>query len=167
MELIPDIPDEEEATVWELIDAWSKSETDARQKAELAERIRRFALTRLGERRGVSDRTKQRARSACTNLRPNEVVVKHAWLFSRDRIELSTEHTGNEDHYSLERHEKVRKIRANAMAEIWEERGFDGVLELLSGGALGRLVGDSMALCVTDKRTRVDFCGKCLAVAGR
>ena len=165
VELIPDIPDEEEATVWELIDAWSKSETDAREKAELAERIRRFALTRLGERRGVSDRTKQRARSACTNLRPNEVVVKHAWLFSRDRIELSTEHTGNEDHYSLERHEKVRKIRANAMAEIWEERGFDGVLELLSGGALGRLVGDSMALCVTDKRTRVDFCGKCLAVA--
>ena len=166
VQLIPDIPDEEEAAVWELIDAWSKSETDAREKAELAERIRRFALTRLGERHGLSDRTKQKARAAYTKLRPNDVVVKHAWLFSRDRIELSTEHIGNEDDYSLERYEKVRKIRANAMAEIWEERGFDGVLELLSGGGLGRLMGDSMALCVTDRRTRVDFCGKCLAVAG-
>lgn len=166
VELIPDIPDEYEATIWELIDAWSKSDTDSREKAELAERIRRFALTRLGERHGLTDRTKESARAACTKLRPKDVVVKHTWMFLRDRIELSTEDTGDEDEYSLERHEKVRKIRAKAMAEIWQERGFDGVSELLSGGGLGRLMGDSIALCVTDKRTRVDFCRKCLAVAG-
>ena len=166
IELIPNIPDEEEAAVWELIDAWSNSANDAREKADLAERIRRITLTRLAERHQLSDRTKQRARAACMKLRPNEVVVKHAWLFSRDRIELSTDDTGDEDDYSLERHEKVRRIRANAMAEIWEERGFDGVLELLSGGGLGRFVGDSLALCVTDWRTRLDFCRQCLAVAG-
>ena len=165
VELIPDVPDEYEATIWELIDAWSKSGTDSREKAELAERIRRFALTRLGERHGLTDRTKESARAACTKLRPKEVVVKHTWMFLRDRMELSTEDIGDEDEYSLERHEKIRKIRANAMAEIWEERGFDGVLELLSGGGLGRLVGDSMALCVSDERTRVDFCRECLAVA--
>ena len=165
VELILDIPEKEEGKVWELIDAWSKSETDARKKANLAERIRRFALTRLGVRHRLSDRTKQRARSACTKLRPNDVVVKHAWLFSQDRIELSTDDTGDEDDYSLERHEKTRRIRANAIAEIYEQRGFDGVFELLSEEGLGHLVGDGMAQCVTDKRTRVDFGRECLAVA--
>lgn len=165
VELIPDIPEEYEATIWELVDAWSKSDTDSREKAELAERIRRFALTRLGERHGLTDRTKESARAACTKLKPNDVVVKHTWMFLRDRIELSAEDTGDEDEFSLERQERVRKIRANAMAEIWEERGFDGVLELLSVGGLGRLMGDSLALCVTDKCPRVEFCRKCLAVA--
>ena len=162
VELIPDIPDEEEATVWQLIDAWSKSEADAREKANLAERIRRFALTRLGERHRLSHRTKERARTACSKLTPNDLVIRHEWLFSRDRIELSTDDTGDEDDYSLERHEKIRRIRANAIADIHEERGFDGLFELLSGEGLGHLIGDGAALCLTDKRTRVDFCRECL-----
>ena len=166
VEQIDVFPEDAQEQVWELIDSWASSETDDRAKAKLGEKIRRFALTRFSQRRGLSAAIKERARTACAHLQSDDAILKHAWLFTRHKIELSVDGTEGGDDYSLEQHGKIRRLRAAAMTEIWEKRGFKGVLQILSDGSVAGVVGDSVALSVTDADERVEFLKICLATNG-
>ena len=64
------MPEEDQAKVWDLIDAWADSKADERAKADLGEWIRRFVFTRFGRLRGLNDATKNRARVAYKKLEP-------------------------------------------------------------------------------------------------
>ena len=50
VERLTGLAEEDQTSVWGLIDAWAASEADEKAKAGLRERIRRFAFTRLGRR---------------------------------------------------------------------------------------------------------------------
>ena len=166
VEKVDMFPDDAQEKVWELIDRWANSETDDREKARLGEKIRRFALTSFGQRRGLNDITMDRARKACSHLQSDDAVLKHAWLFTRQRIALNVDGCEDGDDYSLEQHEKIRRLRAVAMVEILAERGFEGVLQTLSDGGIAGLVGDSVALSITNAAERVEFLEKCLSTNG-
>ena len=161
VKVVEEMDEKDQTTVWDLVDTWATSESDDRAKADLAEEIRRFALTRLGQRRGVNDAIKDRARAACARLQSGDTVIQHAWLFARHRIDLSTDDT-----YSLEHYEKIRELRATAMTAICGERGFEGVMAVLSAGGVADIVGDSAAQSITDFSARTGFLQRCLPVAG-
>ena len=137
VESLQGMPEEDQTKVWDLIDEWSQNAGEA-AKAALRERIRRFAFTRRGRHRKLEEATRDRAREAYESLQPHDPVIRHGWLFADQWVQESADEIEEEDFDYRKRDERIDKLRREAMAEIWTERGFEGVKELLAGsGAAG------------------------------
>ena len=53
-----------------------------------------------------------------------------------------------------------------ALADLWAQRGFDGVAALLAESGAAPTIGQYAALCITDSTGRIDFLLRCLALRG-
>lgn len=157
VERLDGMPDEDQATVWNLIDVWAGAETDDKVKAVLREQIRKFAFTRRGRRRGLKEATRDRAREAYAKLQARDPVIRHAWLFSNHWIDLSSDEIEDEDLDYSKREERINRIRINAMKEILKECGFGGVMTLLSNGCAAHTIGHYLASCIKGKKAKIDF----------
>ena len=166
IQMIQKISEKDQETVWDLIDTWAASEADGNAKADLRERIRRFAFTRFGHRRGLSDATRERAHRACANLQSDDSVVRHAWLFANQWIEFSADEVENGDIDYDKREERIHELRCSAMAQIWTERSFEGVRVLLSGGSAAEVVGYPLGLVIRGTAEKANFLQQCLSVTG-
>ena len=166
LERIHDLPDEVHNTVWNLIDTWADLEADDRAKADLRERIRRFAFTRRGRRHGMQGAAVGRARVAYDRLEPRDPVVRHAWLFAKSWIEPSVDGIEERERDYKKDAETTRGLRAAAMKEIWAERGFQGVTAVLSDSDAPSVVGAGLETCIPDGKARVDFLKQCLSATG-
>lgn len=162
------LPDDAQEIVWDTIDNWASSETDDAAKAKLAEAIRRFALTRRSQKRSLDEAITHRARKTCDKLRSSDPVIRHAWLFANGWVELSAEDMEDKDLAGayLRHEQKIERLRVDAMRDVWETRGFEGVLALLDGGAVTYLTGSFLAGIVGDATERADLLRDCLAVGG-
>ncbi len=158
VERVQGLPDEGQARVWALIDGWAASETDDKAKAGLREQIRRFAFP--------GGETKDRARAAYDKLEPRDLVIRHAWLFAGSWIDLAVEDIEGENMNYDRRAERIQMLRTQAMGEIWVDRGFEGVMALLSGGGAPDVVGYSLGQNVTDAKTRVTILRQFLSIDG-
>ena len=160
------MPERDRAEVWNLIDNWADSEAGDGAKAVLADRIRRFAFTRIGAKNPLNKVGQDRARRAYENLQPDDPVVRHNWLFANHWIEFSADDDDIEDgdlDYDKQ-WERIENRRSEAMIEVWTSRGFDGVMALLSNGGIPDLVGRHMASTLVDARQRASFMQQCLCV---
>lgn len=166
VERLDGMPDEDQTTVWNLIDAWADAETDDNVKAVLRERIRKFAFTRRGRRRGLKEATRDRAREAYSKLQARDPVIRHAWLFANHWVEESADEIEDEDYNYAKREERIHKLRTAAIKEIWKERGFEGVKALLSSGCASHTIGHYLALCIKGKKATVDFLRRGLSING-
>ncbi|MRR07494.1 MAG: addiction module antidote protein, HigA family, partial [Deltaproteobacteria bacterium] len=163
VESLHGMPEKDQSKVWDLIDEWSRKAGDA-AKAALRERIRKFAFTRRGRLRKLEEATRDRARETYDNLRPHDTVIRHGWLFADHWVQESADEIEDEDSNYQKRDERINKLRCEAMTEIWSERCFEGVKELLSGSNAAATIGHYMSFCVTDVNTRVDFIHRCLSL---
>ncbi len=166
VERLPGLSEEDQTSVWDLIDLWADSETDETTKASLRERIRRFAFTRRSRRHGLKDATKDRARMTCAKLQPHDPVVRHAWLFAQHWVEPSDDEIEDGSLDYSKHNDRTHKLRAEAMKEIWAERGFEGVTALLSRSNAPDTVGGSLELSITAAKARADFLRQCLSITG-
>lgn len=157
--------DENQARVWDLIDEWSRGASDA-AKAALRERIRRFAFARRGRHSEPCDAIRDHAREVYEGLQPNDSVVRHSWLFADYWVQESADEIEDEDFNHTKRCERIEIQRRDAMAEVWGECGFEGVVALLRGGSAGGVVGQYAAHCTTDNQGRVAFARRCLSIDG-
>lgn len=165
VELFHDFGDEERDRVWTLIEEWAVCETDDKARAAVRERIRQHALTRRSRRSGVSEEALDRARAAHELLEPRDPVVRHRWLFSGSWIEPSADE--NDENLDYEAyHQRIGRLRDEAMKEIWQERGFEGVMALLAGCGAPSIIGGCLEPHIADAGARVDFLGGCLSVTG-
>lgn len=160
VESLQGMPEEDRTKVWDLIDKWSRNAGEV-AKAALRERIRRFALTRRGRHRNLGEATRDRAHEAYDSLRPDDPVIRHGWLFADQWVQESP------DEFDYQkRGERIDKLRREAMIEIWTERGFEGVRELLTRSGAAGTVGGYAASCVTGVKPWVDFIRRCLSLEG-
>ena len=164
VERVQKMPEQDQSKVWDLIDTWATSNANESSKAGLRERIRLFAFTRLGQRNGVNDAIEDRAHVAYANLQPSDCVVRNAWLFANHWIEFSADdiEDGELDH--AEHQKRIQELRAAAMKEIWEKRGFEGVTALLSCRSVADIAGNFLASIITGAIPRADFLQQCLSV---
>ena len=102
---LPDMSEESQDLVWDLIDTWADSEADEKAKAGLRELIRVLAFTRRGRVHRLKDATKNRAHMAYEKLQPQDPVDRHAWLFAQHWIEPSSDEIEDED-FDHTKHEK-------------------------------------------------------------
>ena len=158
VEQIEALPGDQQSAVWDLIDHWGQSQDDEDAKAELRERIRRFALTRRG--RGNLQTTIEKARLAYDKLRPHTLLTRHAWLFADRWIRESWDEIGDEELDFRAQQAKTDSLRQAAMGEIWAAHRLAGVLTLVEKGSDGYTVGRYAALCTTDA---ADVLRECLS----
>lgn len=157
---------EDQAVVWSLVDKWAAAEPNEAESAILRERIRLFALTRRGSFRGVDDATRDRARETYDKLAPSDPAVRHGWLFAKQWVEESLDEIDDESTDYNKRTERVERLRAEALKDVWAQRGFDGVEALLIGGEASNSVGHHASLCVLTSGDPVDFLRRCLNISG-
>ena len=158
--------EDDQLAVWSLIDEWAGAESDETAKAALRERIRRFALTRRGKIRDLDDATRNRAREVYDKLAPSDAVLRHVWLFAKQWVEESVDELDDEEYDYSKRAERVEQARAEALKEIWAERGFDGVIALLAGGDAAVTVGRHVAGCAAEPAAAAGLVRRCLAIRG-
>ena len=168
VEKINEMPDDEQPRVWELINSWADSDADEVAKAKLAESIRNSVLKRRGTRYGLTGSMRERVDTVCRKLESTDPVVQNAWLFASSFIEMSADELDDEDiDAAYERHhQRTDRLRAEAMGEIWEERGLNGIVALLSGGCFEFLAGKYLAVNVVDVHERAQVLRQCLSVKG-
>ncbi len=166
VEQFPVIPEEDQTVVWDLIDRWADSAADDSTKARLGERIRRFTSTWRGQQHGLSDAIKDQARIVYEKLQPGDLVVRHAWLFADYWIDFSDDDMENGRLDSSKHEERIRKLRAEAMKQVWAERGFEGVMGLLSRSKAPNTVGGYLGLNITAANAQTDFLRQCLSSTG-
>ena len=166
VERLPELTEEDQISVWDLIDAWADSEIDERIKVGLRERIRRFAFTRLGRKQDPKSATKERARLAYDKLNPRDLVSRHAWLFASHWIEFSAGEIEEENLDYDKHYERIHKLRVAAIKEIWTERRFEGLTALLSLSNAPDTVGSCLGLSITDLSVQADILRQCLYMNG-
>jgi addiction module HigA family antidote len=167
VERLDGMPAEDQAAVWDHIDAYSDRQTNENAKAHLRERIRRFAFTRRARRRGLKKSTRDRAREAYAKLQPRDPVIRHGWLFAKDWVEESADESADENYNFSQRAERIHKFRSEAIQEIWSECGFDGVMLLVNGSESPYTVGQYAVSCVPRVEDSANFLRRCLSAAGK
>ncbi len=155
----------DQARVWDRIIAWGHAQEDDHAKAALREKIRRWYLTRYGQVRNLSAATIEGARRTFESLEPQDVIIRHQWLFGRRWIEPSSEDVEDENSSYSDREEIIREQRIVAITAIWDTHGQEGVISFLSEGAGGDVVGNVLAH-VIPHGARAGFLKRCLDVSG-
>lgn len=164
VENLQGLPPDDQNTVWDLVLKWAAKEADEERKAILRERIRRFALTRSASKLQLSDATKDRARRAYSMLQPSGPVARHRWLFEQQWVQESIHEIAEPD-FDFEKHgERIRRLRIDALNEIWDEGGFKGIQELLSRSGAPFTVGSHLADGVITDTGAADMIVRCLNV---
>ena len=161
IERLDAISQEDRNIVWSLVDTWAQQKHHDIVKDELRDRIRRFALTRSG--RKLASDLRDRARDAYMKLEPRNVIIHHRWLFTDGRMDLPVDETEDELLDFSKREKRIHKLRAEAMEEIWVQRGIDGIISLLAVSGAAHVVGRYAALRVTDLETAISVLQACLS----
>ncbi len=104
--------------------------------------------------------------SAAGRAKHRDPVVRHGWLFEKQWVEESADELEEDDTDFTAREERIHALRMKALAEVWSERGFDGVAALLADSGAAPTVGQYAALCITDSARRIDFLLRCLELGG-
>ena len=161
IERLDSISYEDRVAVWKLVATWAQGKADETAKDELRDQIRRFALSRVG--RKLPSDIRDRARDAYRKLEPRNVIVRHRWLFTDGRMDLPVGEAEDELLDFSKREKQVDRLRAEAMHEIWVERGIRGVISLLAVSNAAHVVGRYAAPKVTDLDTAISVLQACLS----
>lgn len=156
IEALQGMPEKDHTRVWDLVEKWSNTASE-QAKATLRERIRRFAFTRHGRRRDLGTQSRDRSREMYERLSPRDPVIRHRWLFADQWVQESADEVHDDVLDYDKREERIDRLRTEAMTDIWNERGFDGIEQLLADSAAAGTIGRSLALCIVDRERQVEF----------
>lgn len=165
VESFSSMPEEDQLKVWKLIEGWTQK-TSEQAKAALRERIRRFAFTRRGRQRKLKEAVRDRAKETYDLLRPNDPIIRHGWLFAEHWLQESSDEIEDEDLDYDKRTVRVDRLRREAMAEIWAEKGFEGIKKLLVDSGAAGTIGHYVMPCVADIESMNVFVRCCLDITG-
>ena len=165
LDLLEILPEADEIKLWERVDEWSQ-DSDEGAKATLREQIRQSLFTRSGSFRNLSEATRTRARNVYDRLRVDDLVIRHGWLFAGHWIQVSAEELGEEEFDYSRDEESIDQQRREAMTEILADRGFAGILDMLSRGGEADVIGRYAALTENGQSERTDFVHQCLSIEG-
>jgi hypothetical protein len=150
-------PDEAQGKVWDLVRKWAGAHPEDEPRALLRERIRRFAFTRRSRNRNLGDKTKNHARDLYDLLTPQDLVVRHRWLFAQQWVEESLDEVDRGD-FDVQRNErKIGRLRSQALDEIWNQAGYEGILRLCESGDAAWVIGSMLADDIIKRPAAVDF----------
>lgn len=166
IQCLPDLSEEQQSKVWGLITSWSNAGASDIDKAYLREKIRVTVMSRRGVKRTKKDTSANlstAAKTAYQALEPSDLLNKHEWLFRRQWVEESADELHDEELDYHKREERVTKLRTDALREVFNNRGIDGIIELAEMGEAASQIGWLMAESLLSESDISDFLLKALS----
>ena len=143
------IPDDQEA-VWAQVIAWAATNPAEACKATLRERICRSTMTVQSRRRRDGGAVPPRAHEAYEALVPDDIVLRHQWLFAQQWVHEFADELMDDDLDVEKREERISMLRENTLREIWESAGYEGIARLCELSEAPYMVGSHLASGVFD-----------------
>jgi addiction module HigA family antidote len=143
------IPDDQEA-VWAQVIAWAATNPADACKATLRERIRRSTMTVQSHRQRGGVAVPPRAHEAYEALVPDDIVLRHQWLFAQQWVHESADEIMDEDLDFEKREERISSLRETTLREIWRTAGHEGIARLCDLSEAPYMVGWHLASGVFD-----------------
>ena len=132
--------------LWKRIIAWNNTGPSDEQKAYLHEQIRQVLLTRKSRTDNkINDFTSKKALQILDILKPANPVEIHKWLFLQHWVEENEDDIEEEQFDYRKRVERVESKRKDALQEIWNFSGIEGIKELCKGGETSSTIGFLLA----------------------
>lgn len=153
-----------QSRILELIEQWIDANPTEEAKETLRRRLRYY--TYICQLRQEMSYFPERERLIQEKLVPKNLLLRHAWLFTSDWIDLPPEN-GDEEETDYERNEiRLQELRRSAIREIWNNLGFAGIDGLLQKGGSGYLAGELVAEILNGRRKqRLEFARSCIRAA--
>lgn len=136
---------EQRNRVWDAISDWAETGPLDDQKVLLRERIRRSVLTRPSRLRPTDKASRDRARQAQALLDSSDPVLRHRWLFLRQWVEESSDEIQDDEVDYHGREKRIAQLRRDALLDVWQQKGLDGILDLCRSGEASGTVGYHLA----------------------
>ena len=156
---------EDQSRVWEIIEEWHSSGPTDEEIARVREKIRFNFLSPWAHEKALEQGKTyliEKAKFVCAELEVKDVVYKHEWLFRRGCFEDFTEELGDcETDYSA-RKQRIQKRRIEALKDIAQERGTDGIFDLCDRGSFQGQICVGLIPEVLNDELIEEFILKCL-----
>lgn len=150
VELVHQFDDERADRLWSAIAAWRASNPSEEDMAALRERIRRHTDTRRGRRRNMTAGSRAKARDAYESLAPQDVVVRHQWLFANHWVDESFAELEDDSYDYRKREERIGSLRVSALKEVWDTHGYEGFVRLCVSGNAATTAGWHLSHSIID-----------------
>ena len=138
-ELFADLSDKDRDAVIDRAEAWLTEGASDHDRSELAERLRRYVLRY--SRRGVDKGPAKRVATFATKLMPDNLVMRHRWLFAEYYVPESNEEVDDEKFDLDARERRISAAREEAIRELFKADGLSGILAMLRAGKAHGAVG--------------------------
>ncbi len=169
VDLSSHFPEDDQTRAWEAIAGWARKAASDEEKAIVREKVRVVTLSPRAIRRASKDGDTSRlsvpGKEIYAALEPSDIIYRHSWLFRTDWLTESADDLENIEEMDFQaREERVQKVRIEALREISEYRGFDGIFELAKVGQASWIIGALAANHVLKKSDLQKLLG--LALSG-
>jgi hypothetical protein len=164
---LQDLDSDYQEKVWQRVKSWACGLISDADRAEVREKIRTTVLSRRAAKRLAKSTTvavlAKTAKETHALLEPKDVLQKHLWLFKKSWIEDSADDFYNENAPSYqERDEWITSKRIEALKEVYEVKGFEGVMELAALGEASWQAGWLISRGVLSDVERLAFLSKAI-----
>jgi len=150
----------DQAEVWKLVKTWAATASDA-DKAVVREQIRVTVMSRRAARqsKGKTDFASltAAAKAAYDALQPTDLLNKHEWMFREHWVDESADEIHEDDMDFRKRDERISNLRADALREIYADRGLTGIYEFAAMGKAAAVIGLLMMERVLPESQKVEF----------
>lgn len=150
---------EHQTKIWQNIKIWSQAASEA-DKTWLREKLRVNAYTRRAAIRAKRQDGIGLDLAEITEvfeiLRPNDIILEYEWLFRNHWVEMNRTDLGDAERDYEARESKVKEQRLEALKLIFNERGLEGIFQMIDMSGAKDLIGQLM-VSILDKATSIDF----------
>ena len=153
--------EDDQLTIWSLVEQWIDLNPPEEAKAYLRHRIRRLDYSANQNR---SEHVhKDRIQFVFEKLLPSDQILRCAWLFESYWTRLPPEITNGEKFDYQENTRQLDKLRTEKLMGIWEIGKFEGVTTLLDRAKVKpQLVGESIAKFLIEYQDILSFVEECV-----
>ncbi len=140
-ETFEELPDEDRDMLFRRAEEWSVDASDE-DRADLAEQLRRFVVRHQFRSKGRS--RPDRVAELSARLVPQDPIIRHGWLFAEHWVPEAAGEMESDDFDFEARSRCVADQRREAVREVRDALGLDGVLELMRKGRAHGAIGDAL-----------------------
>lgn len=136
IELLYLLDDSSQNQFWDLVDSLLEKEIlSEKDKAKLRNKIRQKCIINSKKlKRNYLAKLTQKGEKIYHKLEPKNLIEKHLWLFKSAWIELFEDDLDNDITDYYKKQEMIKEKRTNALKEIFQNNGIDGILSLFIQG---------------------------------
>ncbi|RNA66210.1 HigA family addiction module antitoxin [Alteribacter keqinensis] len=145
------IPKKSQECIWDIIENWGATASES-EKSILREKVRTSVLVHQSSLNNVKGGDDERATIIFNNLEPNNIILRHEWLFKNLWVDESFIELFDDNLDYEGRSRRIETLRLEALTAIKSELGLQGILEIAGRGECARIIGELLTDMITDQQ---------------